>query len=569
MAEEKPASGPEPRPIPWRALETAAVSLLFLLAAFLRSRDLLAPFDREFGGHQGAFFAIAAVNYERLGPGTSSGYPVLCIDPPGGSMERAHKRPHQWFTYANHPPTVPLLAWGGARLFGPEGWSETWRESRAPEGLEPALRIPFLLLHLAGLLALWWVARVAFGAQTALITIALIAVIPVSTYYGTLINYENPSLPFTLLAVGLYGRYVRQPSRWILAGLGTCFAIGSAVTFAPLFFLPPLVVRSALRRRWKEVVAVGAAGGTGALLPIVAHGFLAGGALGPVGPERLSIFGRARVLLEPLLDGTIPFADWLGIQLGRAPHAFGWAVCGAALGGLVLGLVRAVRRQWDARLAALEAPHPAAPPIDLASPLLFGGALYLFAFYRHTAEAQWPFLMFLAPGVALLAARALHQLSGPLLRLRGGLTPLVLCTASIALPSLAGFEGWRAAKRLPGTRDPGGHELGAPEPLPSTAGRAIAEVLPAGAVGLHPPVLGLNLAVNWYAWRSLLTAASPTDPAPALILPAVGLEEADNYLLLPDDPPPAAAAEVERLRASFPGGERGASGWVAHPLEKS
>src|SRR5689334_690359 len=104
--------------------ERIALALLVLAALALRIPGLSKPFDREFGGHANAFFAIAAVNYERDGAWAHAGYPSVRIDGPavvsddvvGTATDDAAS------LYVNHPPTVPLLAWSSARAFAPDGW---------------------------------------------------------------------------------------------------------------------------------------------------------------------------------------------------------------------------------------------------------------------------------------------------------------------------------------------------------------------------------------------------------------------------------------------------------------
>jgi 4-amino-4-deoxy-L-arabinose transferase-like glycosyltransferase len=553
-------------------LERLALAALLLLASVPRARELSATFDRGFGGYQGAFFAIAAVNYERLGLGAAQGYPVLNIDLPGGSVEAARERDEQWLVYSNHPPTMPLLAWAGAAALGPPGWQEAWRAKRSPPGLEGALRLPFLLLHLVGLLALWWVGRVAFGPQAALIALALTVFLPVSALYGTLVNYENPSLPFALFAVGCYGLYVRSGGPRALFGLGAGFLVGCSFTFAPAFFLPGLCLRSWCCKRWREGLLIALVGGAGALLPLLAHAALAEG-LRESRPNAFEgpLWWRVRVLLEPLLDGSAPLSRWLGAQLEHAASAFGPLLFALAGIGLVVALLRALAPRFDGVCRRAEWPAQAAQPIDLALPLFCGGVLYLFAFYRHTLEEQWVFLLYLAPGAALLAARAIHCLSLPLQRLRGGIAPLVLVVGSVMLFSLVRFESWRAAERAPGPRDPGGLAQGPQAPLPATVGGQLAQLLPPGAVGLHPSVLGLHPAAAWYAWRSLLPLEDPRDleqrRSLRRLIDGLGGQDEPLYLVLPDDPPESAAAQVEALRTDLGPAALAAAGWRAWPLD--
>ena len=553
--------------LPHRLLERLALVTLLLLALVPRARELGAGFDRGFGGYQGAFFAIAAVNYERLGLGAADGYPVLNVDLPGASPQAALERRDELFVYTNHPPTLPLLAWAGARALGSADLGRAWREDRAPRGIEPALRLPFLLLHMLGLLALWWVGRVAFGAQVALIAVALTVFLPVSALYGTLVNYENPSLPFALLALGCYGVYARSARPRALACMGAAFFVGCSVTFAPAFFLPPLCARSLWRRRWREAALVALVGGACVLVPLLLHGRLAGAVRAELGTGEGPLWARVQVLLEPLLDGSAPFGQWLRAQLAHASQAFGVVLSGLALIGLSWALGRALSPRLDVRARAREWPASGREDVDLALPLFCGGALYLFAFYRHTLDEQWPFLLYLAPAAALLGARAIHAVSLSLQRLRGGIAPLVLVVGSVMLFSLARFETWRAAERSPGRRDPGGPESGPEAPLPATAGRELAQLLPPRAVGLHASALGLHPAAAWYAWRSLLAAESPLDPTPGLALLHFGLSDAPRYFLLPDDPPESAAPAIDGLRRNLGPPDLDRAGWKGWLLD--
>ena len=98
-------------------LERAALVVLFLAALVPRLFDVAAPLDRAFDGEQGGFFAIGAINFERLGVRRTGGYPVLNIDlgDRADPATRLWDRPELWVSYANHPPTVPLIAWASRR----------------------------------------------------------------------------------------------------------------------------------------------------------------------------------------------------------------------------------------------------------------------------------------------------------------------------------------------------------------------------------------------------------------------------------------------------------------------
>ncbi|MCZ6599157.1 MAG: glycosyltransferase family 39 protein [Planctomycetota bacterium] len=520
-------------------LERAGVVLLLLAALVPRMRDVGADFDRELEGFQGAFFAGSAVNYERFGVLVRGGYPVL--GPDHGSSPTATT------VYANHPPTVALVAWAALKVLGPDGWQDGWKEGLPPEGVEPPLRLPFLAFHLLGLFAFWWALRQASGPRLALLGLAILCVLPVSALYGTLVNYENPSLAFVLLGCGFHARFLRSGRGRDLAGLGLSFLAAGAVTYAPLFFVPPLVLQYAQRRLWRRGLRAGATMSGGVLAPLIFHGIWVRIWL----PEHAgSVWTRGRHLIEPLFDGSAgsaPLSEWAARQWGRMELFFSEPILYAACAGLVVvawsGLLRRTR---DAGEVA---------PLSLAPPLFLGGFLMLLGFYRHTfdgpgpREGQTVFLLNLAPACAVLAAHLLDALAPALYRLKGGIAPLVVATGLIGMPGLARLDTLRNEWRAPGPRDDPALEHGPPAPLPRTVGDEIRALLPAGAIGLHPIGLDFTAATSFYAWRTLLPVSPKTLGDALGRLKAMGLKKRDRYLLLPKDPPDPVREQVDEMRA--------------------
>jgi hypothetical protein len=540
-------------------LERIAVCALLLLALVPRVRDLAQPFDRGFEGYQGAFHAIAAANYEGLGMNATQGFPVLNIDIPESRQE--------WFMYTNHPPATPLLAWASLKLMGPPGWAETWSAGGTPVGIEAPMRLPFFVLHMLGLLALWYLARMAFGTQVALLSLALMASVPVSAMYGTLVNVETVSLPALLLATAAYGSFVRSAKKSALLAMGLLFALACSVTYAPLFFLPFLCLRSLWNRHLREAALVAVVGGLACLLPILSHAGLANAAQQSLGRDPLPLWSRGQELLAPLLSGATPIGTWIALQLQHTSYACGVVLLFIATAGLILSILRALFPSRDRSLARCEWPPASLPNVDLALPLLGGALAYFFAFYKHTSEEQWSFQLYLAPALVILAARALHSISLPLQKLRGGTAPLVLLAGSIMLPGLAHFENWRAQQRTPGPLDHVGQERGPSAPLPSTVGEQLALLLPPASVGFHPDALGLTPAAAWYAHRSLFAVSGPTDPIISLLLPTLGLQDSPAYFVLPKVPADAARTAVESLREQMGRPSQETETWSAWLLQ--
>jgi hypothetical protein len=174
-------------------------------------------------------------------------------------------------------------------------------------------------------------------------------------------------------------------------------------------------------------------------------------------------------------------------------------------------------------------------PLDLEPALLAGGALYLFAFYRHTLDPQHPFLLLLAPGIAGLAALALEHFPRPCANAR-----VAAALAGLAVVGVLQAEALR--------RDFRGapHEKGSAQALalPDATGAELATLVPAGGFGIHPACVGLNVAASFYAWRSLWPAQGPGDTLPRAVARAFGLGAARHVLLLPKEPWPGVAAEI-------------------------
>jgi Dolichyl-phosphate-mannose-protein mannosyltransferase len=498
--------------VPLARLERLCVLLLMLAALIPRARDVASEFDRGVDGEQGAFFAVAALNYER-GDGAGA-YPVLNVDRVAQPSER--------FVYANHPPLVPLLAWNAVRTLGPAGWDTAWQRGEAPRDIELPLRLPFLASHLLALLLLWAVARESYGSSVGLLTLALASASSVGIHFAGLVNYENPGLATALLGV-LFGlRWMRSDRKVDLALAGAATALGAAVTFGPLAFLPALWLTAWRRRGLRRAVLYAAVTGACGLVPLVLHHFASRAALaGSLNPIALTVFERAQLLLEPLISGELGFAAWLAIQWEHATVAHGIAIVVATAVALIVRSARSLSPALTTRLSALEFPSRDADDLPLFGILLAGAALIFFAFFRHTSEAQWSFQLWWLPAFSLGGALCLHQLSAPLLRLRAGLSPLALLTLGLALPGLGAQAAWRMRTR----------GADAPLPMPRDTAAWIASATHSGEFVQHDRALGLNLAVGYYAWRTLLPSPSPEDPSGPRVAAALGLGDRSRYWL--------------------------------------
>lgn len=504
---------------PLGRFEGALIALCLLLGLGLRAVDLRAGFDRQFDGFQGSFFAVCAVNYERLGFEALGGYPVANIDPTPG-------RPETYYAYANHPPLLPWICWASLSVLAPAGWDQAWREQRAPRGIEGPLRTPCLLLHLLGWAGMAAALARSGAPRAALFAAACYGLMPLTCLYAGLVNYENPSLGALGLAVAaLARRRTGGGTAWLVLALALA-ALAAATTFAPVFFLPGLCLWVWIGRGRRGFLE-GAALALAMALPVAVHGYFARRALALVEAEPSGLSERAQLLLAPLLDGSVPFGRWLSTQGRILLDYVGPGQLALAAVGLLCGL------------RALARPGPARAAHGLALALLSGGALVQLGFYRHTADPQEPFLLNLAPAIAALAGLALSswppRWAG---RAFGAALPVAGLLLALGLGVPRGLELHRSWR-------------GGAAALPREIGAELATLLPPGSLGWYPQGLGFNNAVFFYAWRTLLPVGPETYTLAAQQAQRFGMGDAPLFLLLPKAPEGAAAQSAAAVAADL------------------
>lgn len=417
----------------------AAVLLSALLAGLFSIRQ---PLGRDFSGYQSAFFALSATQYDQHGLTRLRGYPALeeglpCI---GGMDDLVHAEDASGaaLVYKNHPPAAFWLGWLGIAAVDGDFHSPDRHQAAA---------LPFLLAHLLTLFLAWWWLAGVFGPSRALPGLIAAASTPIALHHGALPNLENPALPGVLLALGCFTRWQQGSELRMLLGAALGLMLASCVTFAPLFFALALAIAA---RNWRAgLLLLGAS-----LLPLLLHTWNAS-TLG-------SLQARPLQLIAPLFDGSVKPMDWLIIQARHVMQAVGlpWLIVGLA------GACFAPRR--------------------LLWPVLGGVLLYWLAFYRHTAEEQWQFQLWITPLFGLCAGALLARLPE---------RSALVC--ALALAGFGAWEGWRFEQRLQA------HPL----PAPEASAAALGALVPAGSVALLPAQAGADLSYAYQSNRDLRPAS--------------------------------------------------------------
>jgi len=176
--------------------------------------------------------------------------------------------------YGHHPPGLGLLLAGWFRLTGNDGP----RTARALPGL----------FHLVSVLLLFGLLRRQYSGAPALMAALALAVVPMSSYFGKLVNFEPVVLPLMIGLVLAYWCWAeRNEARWLALALALT-ALGSLIDWTMPLFLAVLGVDAA--RRWRRgggmrflEASVGAC-----LLALMLAAAVAAWVSGPVGAHELA-----------------------------------------------------------------------------------------------------------------------------------------------------------------------------------------------------------------------------------------------------------------------------------------
>ncbi len=362
--------------------------VVLAVAVFLRLTDFTDPWSEKGWHALGAQLSNGARNLVehgylelRLAP-TLDGAP-----PPDGAP---------WRFYTNHPPLLVLALAASFEIFGVVEW---------------AARLVAVLASLGALLGTVFLARRLFGDPVALVTAALMATLPVTAFYGTLVDGLGPLL-IALIVLGCccWWRALEAPTRGRLAQLAGALFLAGLANWQGVEAAALIAVVSWCGGQRRIALAAGAAALSVPLLHLAHQGWVQAALPSAPNTDLLdAFFQRTWGGLEPF-GGAGPALSAVAHHLRRL---YGLPVLALAIVGLTT-----LRR----------APRPAVV-LTLAGFALLDMLVFLEGSARHSF---WNAL--LAPAALMLAGAGLVSLAGRL--------PSASLRTGAILVVTVGIAGW-------------------------------------------------------------------------------------------------------------------------------
>jgi len=292
--------------------------------------------------------------------------------------------------YGHHPPGLGLLLAGWFRTTGHDG----------PQ----AARVLAGCFHLVSAALVLGLLRAHYALAPGLVAALVFAVVPMSAFFGKMVNFEPFVLPFFIGAVVTYWRSAEQRRGWPLLAV-VLVALGTLIDWPVLLVLPVLLADSV--RRWRRgegrEALVAALGATGAGLAVAA--IVAAWASGAVGLHELGAAARFRLRLH----GGYPWWRLAGKLVDYNRRYFTEPVLAASL--VAAGVL--IRDAWRGRVLS--------PRARLLALLGAAGVLPVVLFPTSARyHAYWQF--YLLPYATLAVAEVLERFAS---RLRPGRRRLV------------------------------------------------------------------------------------------------------------------------------------------------
>ena len=151
----------------------------------------------------------------------------------GGHDFFLDRRDGRLVPYGHHPPALGVLLAGWFRLIGDDG-------PRTARAL-PAC------FHVASALLVFVILRRHYPGPPGLVAALAFAVVPMSSYFGKMVNFEPLVLPFVIAAVLGWWEWAETGSGRALVMTAACVAAGALVDW-PMLLVPVVLLADGLRR---------------------------------------------------------------------------------------------------------------------------------------------------------------------------------------------------------------------------------------------------------------------------------------------------------------------------------
>lgn len=361
----------------------------------------------------GAFYSQLARNLLRYPLSVHHGVPLVGV---GEAVPPAAERS----LYSTHPPGLVWLLLPGFGVLGDAEW------------VARLVPIVFSLGSLVLLMVL--VARIR-GRETAVIGGLAYALMPMSVYFGRMVDQEAICLFFMLASLGAWRIVVDRAASPRRRRVGMCLwlvAIGAGIwvdwpgaLFGGLFCLHVLVAwRRGLLRSRPALVAIG--GVASAIVSVVVYLVYAG--LGGHWGSLLAIFGSRAGSSgsgEILKDGAARGGVW-----DYTIQNLTWPILVLSICGIVWAVVRLLRNRGDATPATAVAHRHVRNGSKWILPLT--GVVWVLVFpQQYERHNYW--LFYLGPVAAVLTGYTLVQIRNRLRRVGRRFANVVLACAVLIL----------------------------------------------------------------------------------------------------------------------------------------
>ncbi|MCB9851549.1 MAG: glycosyltransferase family 39 protein [Phycisphaerales bacterium] len=371
--------------------------LLVGVYGFGLTRDLSEPW---YGVHDwnGAFFSQLARNFLRYPMSLHHGMPIVAAG-------AAIPGPEDSSIYATHPPGLVWLVAASFKVFGESEW---------------AARLVPIVFSLGTYILLLWLTSKAHSRRIAAIAGLFYAVMPMSVYFGRMVDHEAVCL-FCMVAAAAGWTLAGRGGGWRWLGLSVvvaCVWVGVWVDWSVVIFFGLMAVLATIeavrhRGRWRDCLVV-SIGGLAAVVSMVSFIVYAG--LAGRWGDLVDIFvSRAGEHVD--IKGAGTSEEWWRHVIDNVS----WLLAAMAVVGLIVMIVR-----WRRPAKVDSGDIRSRSGLNVVA---MTGLLWVVVFWKQFERHEY-WMFYLGPAIATLGAVAISTFVDMAWRARA--TASVVAMAALA-----------------------------------------------------------------------------------------------------------------------------------------